>query len=145
MTLIPDLNFTCEVDLHFRGNRHFGFECFASVNPVYKSMLAGSKTADKVESLPSCDTVCKSFSSSQPDYEQFLALNRSKLLSLCKESTEMQSRAMSNDQCLFNAVVNFDFDQLAWTTKNGKPLRNIEWFDSQFPLLYDKLAINVFE
>ena len=73
-----------------------------------------------------------------------MALNRSKLLNLCNENIEFQSRTGSNDQCLFNTVVNFDFDQLAWTTKNGKPLRNIEWFDSQFPLLYDKLAINVF-
>ena len=145
MSLIPDLNFTCEVDLHFRGNRHFGFECFAPVNPVYKSILAGSKTAEKVESLPSCDTVCQSSSSSQPNYVEFMALNRSKLLDLCEQSIEIQSRAVSYGQCLFNVDVIFDFDQLAWTTKNGEQLRNIQWFDSEFPLLNNKLQIVIFE
>ena len=144
MSLIPDLNFTCEVDLHFRGNRHFGYECFGQVDPVYKSMLAGSKTAEKIESLPSCDTVCQSSSSNQPNYEQFMTLNRSKLLSFC-ETIEMQSRAVSYGQCLFNVDVNFDFGQLAWTTKNGDPLRNIQWYDSEFPLFNDKLAIIVIE
>ena len=143
--MTQDLNFTCEINLNLRGNRHFGYECVADVDPMYKSMLAGSKTAEKVQNLPSCDAVCQSSSSSQPNYEQFMALNRSKLLNLCEENIEMQSRTESYGQCLYNVDVNFDFDQLAWTTKNGEPLGTIQWFDSEFPLLNNKLQIIIFE
>ena len=145
MSSFRDLNFTCHSDLHFGKTRLFGFECFAPLDPVYESMLGGSKSTEKVDSLPSCENVCESSSSSQPDYEQFMSLNRTKLLSFCGSSTKQVYRAMSDVQCQFNVVVDFDFDKLAWTTKSGEPIETINWSKGGYPWFNDKLDMIVFE
>ena len=145
MSSIPDLNFTCHYDLHFGRGRLFGFECFAPLDPVYESMLGGSKSTEKVESLPSCESVCESSSSRQPNYEQFMSLNKSKLLDFCEESTEKSARAMPDNLCQFNVVVDFDFDKLAWTTESGEPIKTINWSKGGYPWFNHKLDVIVFE
>ena len=101
MSLIPRVNLTCSFGFDFRDNRLFGYDCFGLVEPVYDIMLDGSNAIEKVESLPSCDEVCENSGSSQPNYEQFLSLNRTKLHSLCKKSRD-SIILLSRKQCRFN-------------------------------------------
>ena len=54
------------------------------------------------------------------------------------------SRAITRQKCMFNVIVGFDFKQLAWTTKSGKPLNTIQWFEG-YPWVNGKLDVIVFE
>ena len=146
MPLIPKLDFVCSNGFHFRNNRLFGYDCFGLVDPVYAEILNGTRYAQKVENLPSCDAVCESSSSSQPDYEQFLSLNRTKLLSSCQfKKSEAAQKSVSRGNCRYNVVVNFDFKRFVWTTDSGLPITNINWLHGGYPLWNDKLDIIIFE
>ena len=146
MSFIPKLNFSCSNGFHFRENRLFGYDCFGLVDPVYEKILNGKKFAEKVENLPSCDAVCESSSSSQPDYEKFLSLNRTKLLSSCEyKKSEVAQKSVPDRNCRFNVVVKFDFEKLIWITDSGLPITNINWLHGGYPLWNDKLDIIIFE
>ena len=155
MSVIPDLNYTCHSNFDYRGKRLFGLECFAPLHPVYESILDGSKSFKKVDNLPSCDTLCRSSLSSQPDFEEFMSLNRTEQLNLCdnnalpgvsgRQLTVMEDpRAIPRQKCMFNVIVDFDFKHHVWTTKRGKPLNTIQWYEG-YPSVNDKLDVIVFE
>ena len=107
MSLIPKLNFTCSYGFHFRDNRLFGFDCFGPVNPVYEAILDGSTAVKKVRGLPSCDNVCQNSGASQPNYDQFLTLNRTKLQSFCK-ADRTKKAFPQQEMCRFNQGSPFD-------------------------------------
>ena len=146
MSVIPKVNFTCSYEFYLKEKRHVAFDCFGSVNPVYRKMLDGSTSAEKITNLPSCDFACENSGAYQPNYEQFMSLNRSVLDDFCRNSnTPILSKLPTQQICPFNVVVNFDFEKLVWTTESGEPITDINWSDAAYPLLSDKLNIVLYE
>lgn len=83
---------------------------------------------------------------SQPNYEQFLKFNKTKLLNFCEDSVKGPGLRIAHEKlCQFNVIVDFDFDHLVWETPSGDPITTISWSEGGYPWFNDKLDIVLFE
>ena len=86
-----ELNFTCDNRYDFRGKTYLRSTCYAPLNSYFDSMkdwLVNSKSkqverGDLVAKFPDCDSVCSKSWSRQPNYDDFMSLNLTRLGQFC--------------------------------------------------------------
>ena len=88
---IKELNFTCDNKYDFREKTYLRSTCYAPLHSYFDSMkdwLVNSKSTqvergDLVAKFPDCDSVCSKFWSRQPNYDDFMSLNLTRLGQFC--------------------------------------------------------------
>ena len=111
-------------DPHFRCDRHFSllrmdliqFSCVAIVNTPPAS---------------TCQSVCGDFNAHRIDYDDFMSVNATRLLSMC---------GSVDGECQIEVKIVYNFVSHKWES-NGRELNNITWLSQAYPQLRDMITV----
>ena len=124
------MDFNCSYTIRHKQKIIFGWTCVTSMEPFYENLLSKPDFDKSRENLPTCESLCLSISGHQPSYDEFMNIKLTSLKAFCPEQ-----------QCAFNVVVEFDFDNLTWVRDNGAVISDLVWINDAFPIIDDLVVL----